>query len=38
MSAAHGRPQRRKPETGAAWRRTSVTPSLGEGGGGRVVP
>lgn len=35
MSAPHGRPKGRQPFTGAAQRRTSVTPSLREGAGGR---
>jgi ATP-dependent DNA helicase DinG len=36
MSAPHSRPQGRKPQSGAAQRRTIVTPSLGDGAGGRV--
>lgn len=37
MSAPHGRPKERQPRSGAAQRRTVVTPSLGEGAGGSVV-
>jgi len=37
MGAPHGRPKGRKPITGAAQRRTAVTPFPGEGAGGRVV-
>ncbi|CAB1370013.1 protein of unknown function [Denitratisoma oestradiolicum] len=37
VSAPHGRPKGRMPQPGAAQRRTVVTPSLGEGIGGRVV-
>ncbi len=33
----HGRPKGRQPQTGAAQRRTAVTPSPGEGAGGRVL-
>ncbi|CAB1371022.1 protein of unknown function [Denitratisoma oestradiolicum] len=34
MSAPHGRPKGRITQSGAATRRTFVTPSLGEGAGG----
>ena len=37
MSAPHGRPKERQSPSGAAQRRTVVTPSLGEGAGGSVV-
>jgi len=37
MSAPPGRPKGRKPTTGAAQRRTPVTPFLGKGDGGKVV-
>lgn len=37
MSAPHGRPKGRITQTGAAVRRTVVTPSLEEGVGGRVI-
>ena len=37
MSAPHGRPKGRQSLPGAAQRRTAVTPSLGEGAGGRAV-
>jgi len=36
MSALHGRPQGRKRQAGAAQRRTAITPSRGEGVGGKV--
>ncbi len=36
MSAPSGRPNGRQPQTGAALRRTNVTPFRGEGVGGRV--
>ncbi len=38
MSAPHGRPKGRSHEHGAAQRRTAVTPSRGEGVGGRKNP
>jgi len=37
MSAPHGHPKKRQSPSGAAQRRTVVTPSLGEGAGGSVV-
>jgi hypothetical protein len=37
MSAQHGRPKGRKPQTGATQRRTVITPCLWQGDGGRVV-
>ena len=37
MSAPHGRPKGRQSIHEAAQRRTAVTPSLGEGAGGREV-
>ncbi len=36
MSAPHGRPKGRKPQTGTAQRRTVVTPFLGKGEGGKA--
>lgn len=37
MSATNGRPKGRKSIVGGAQRRTTITPFLGEGVGGRVV-
>ena len=37
MSAPRGRPEGRQPMTGAALRRTAVTPARGAGVGGRVL-
>ena len=37
MSAPPGRPKGRQRRTGAAQRRTVITPFLGKGVGGRVV-
>jgi hypothetical protein len=36
MSAPHGRPQGRRQHSGAAQRRTAITPSRGEEAGGKV--
>ena len=38
MSTPYGRPKARQSLHGAAKRRTIVTPFLGEGVGGRVLP